>query len=195
MIAGIPDIHQILEYRTDTSFRRLLPIALGLCVLAVILWALDKGRSAETAVVTGLIMAAGIGLAGIALWRRSHPEKPRFALSPLGIRVRFPDRKEVLVPWREIQGVDTVDIKARGDIAPFRDVTVVLVSKQFYEAHVSVDPKRLGWDTLVVPKGPLVQIALHHQLLSVEPQVLREAVETRWHAFRDGQAISDDPHD
>ena len=88
------------------------------------------------------------------------------------------------MPWHEIQGVDTVDIKARGDIAPFRDVTVFLVSKEFYDAHVSVDPGRLGWNTLVVPKGPLVQIALHHQLLSVKPQALRESVEARWHAFR-----------
>jgi hypothetical protein len=37
-------------------------------------------------------------------------------------------------------------------------------------------------------KGALVQIVLHHKSVAVEPQALRQAVEARWHAFRDQTA-------
>ena len=64
---------------------------------------------------------------------------------------------------------------------------MVLVSKQFYEEKIFIDSFFLrgpGWKANFIPKGELVQVALHHELVSVEPQSLRHAVETRWHAFR-----------
>jgi hypothetical protein len=67
-------------------------------------------------------------------------------------------------------------------------VTVVLVSKQFHDQRVSVPSFFLrgpGWRTNFIPKDSLVQVALHHDLVSVEPRSLREAVEARWLAFRD----------
>ena len=69
-----------------------------------------------------------------------------------------------------------------------RDVTVVLLSKQFYDSRIFVRSFLLrgpGWNANFIPKGSLVQMALHHELVSVEPQALREAVEARWQAFRD----------
>ena len=45
-----------------------------------------------------------------------------------------------------------------------------------------------GWEANFIPKGSLVQMALHHELVSVEPRPLREAVEARWLAFRDRPA-------
>ena len=109
----------------------------------------------------------------------------------MGVHYWFPVRKEILVPWREIQGVDTIDIVdwLGGYRGKFRDVTVILVSKQFYDSHVSVYPQG-AWRILVIPKGSSVQIALHHQLMGVEPRAIREAVEARWRAFRDQPAGS-----
>ncbi len=73
----------------------------------------------------------------------------------------------------------------------FDDVTVVLVSKQFYNSQIFVRSYFLrgpGWKANFIPKGKLVQAALQHTLVSVEPQALRQAVEARWHAFRDQAA-------
>jgi hypothetical protein len=138
---------------------------------------------------------------GLALWTRYNPGKPLFALSPAGIHYRLPWVKELLIPWGEIHAVDTIDV-ATGHWSirwytrtptpsynpiNFRNVTVVLVSKQFYEEQIFIDSFFLrgpGWKANFIPKGELVQVALHHELVSVEPQALRHAVETRWHAFR-----------
>src|SRR4029077_9949591 len=71
------------------------------------------------------------------------------------------------------------------------NVTVVLLSRQFYDSHIFVRSFLLrgpGWKANFIPKGELVQVALHHTLLAVEPRALRQAVEARWHAFRDQTA-------
>ena len=47
-----------------------------------------------------------------------------------------------------------------------------------------------GWNANFIVKGALVQMALHHELVSVEPRPLREAVEARWLAFRDRPAAA-----
>ena len=69
----------------------------------------------------------------------------------------------------------------------FGNVTVILVPKPFYDARIFVDSFLLrgpGWENNFIPKGDLVQVALHHELVSAEPRALRAAVEARWHAFR-----------
>ncbi len=42
-----------------------------------------------------------------------------------------------------------------------------------------------SWGSNFIPKGDLVQVALQHELVSVEPRAMRDAVEARWNAFRD----------
>ena len=140
-------------------------------------------------------------MAGFALWRRVNPGKPLFALSPDGIRYRIPLVKEILIPWQEIQDVDTIDIEAgywsflwftqfptpRYNTWVARDVAVILLPKPFYDRRIFVDSFLLrgpGWKANFIPKGSLVQMALHHELVSVAPRSLREAVEARWLAFR-----------
>ena len=69
-----------------------------------------------------------------------------------------------------------------------RDVTVILLPKPFYDRRIFVNSFFLrgpGWNANFIVKGALVQMALHHELVSVEPRPLREAVEARWLAFRD----------
>ena len=85
--------------------------------------------------------------------------------------------KEVLIPWQEIQGVDTVDIEAgywsflwftqfptpRYNTWVARDVTVILLPKPFYDRRIFVDSPLLrgpGWKANFIPKGSLVQMAL-----------------------------------
>jgi hypothetical protein len=198
-----PDVHQTLEYRADTAIVRLLPVGLALLFLGLLTFALfDADRpSAETVVAAYVLVAAGVGITAFALWRRSNRSMPVFVLSPIGVHYRIPWVKEFVVPWREIQGIDTIEVTSwnwslrHSGTMTFSDVTVVLVSKQFYETHIFIDSLFLrgpGWGNIFIPKDALVQVALHHELVSVAPRALREAVEARWHAFRHQPPRSDD---
>ena len=187
-----PDVHQTLEYRTDTAILKGVPSALVLCLLGLVAFALIDDPPAEIAVAGFVLVSAGVGWTAFALWRRSHPGRPLYVLSPPGIRYRVPWVKEILIPWREIEGIDTIEITAwtwsrYPRQVTFRDVAVVLVSKQFYDRHIFVDSAFMrgpGWSNTFVEKGTSVQVALHHELVSVEPQALREAIAARWRAFR-----------
>jgi hypothetical protein len=200
------DINQTLEYRWTTAIVRLLPtglllIFLGLCIFALV----DLDREPWTIIGIVLCWMMGAALVGLTLWRRSNPGKPLFTLSSDGIQYRIPLVKQVLIPWHEIQGVDTVDIEAgywsflwftrfptpRYNTWVARDVTVILLPRSFYDRRIFVDSPFLrgpGWNANFIPKGSLIQMALHHELVSVEPRELREAVEARWLAFRDRPA-------
>jgi hypothetical protein len=200
MNVGGSDVHQTLEYRTPTAFARMLPVGLLTCFAGLLAFALldDRRASLLNIVGAGAGVVTGIGLTVYALWRRSHPGRPLFVLSPAGVYYRIPRVKAFLVPWREIRGIDTIEIRAGHSsirypgiwvyrTLVYRDVTAIVVSKQFYDAHIFVDsPFRRGpgWKNTFFPKGSLVQMALHHELVSVAPQALRQAIEARWHAFR-----------
>jgi hypothetical protein len=104
--------------------------------------------------------------------------------------------KEFVIPWREIRGIDKIDINTShrslysGISTPvhFPNVTTILVSKPFYDSKIFVDSLVLrgpGWDNIFIPNGSLIQVALHHDNVSAEPQALYEAVLARWQAFRD----------
>ena len=199
------DINQTLEYRSATAIVRLLPTGLLLIFLGLLIFALvvDPDReSAWTYFGVVLSLMVGVALVGFTLWRRANPGKPLFTLSPAGIHYRIPMVKEVLIPWQEIQGVDTIDIEAgywsflwftqfptpRYNTWVARDVTVILLPKPFYDRRIFVDSPLLrgpGWNANFIAKGSLVQMALHHELVSVEPRALREAIESRWLAFRE----------
>jgi hypothetical protein len=201
MNVDVRDIHKTLEYRTATAIVRLLPtglllIFLGLAILAM----MDFDReSIGTFIGVGLCFIFGVAVIGYALWTRSDSGKPYFTLSPAGIRYRIAGAKEFLIPWREIRGVETIDVEAgywsmfwstrtlHYNEITFHDVTAVLVPKQFYDQRIHVKSFFLrgpGWKANFIPKGEMVQVALHHELVSVEPQALRDAVEARWLAFR-----------
>jgi hypothetical protein len=186
-----PDVHQILEYRADTAFARLLPTGLGLLFLGLLgLALLDGDRDFEFILAVCILLTVGPGIIALALFRRANRGKPIFVLSPMGVHYRIPWVKELLIPWREIRGVDTLDIAGSSwsrNPGTFSDVTVILVPKPFYDARIFIDSLLLrgpGWECNFIPKGDLVQVALHHELVSVEPRALREAVEARWQAFR-----------
>lgn len=193
------DVHRTLAYRTDGVFLQGVPSALWLCLLGLFGLMIDLGRDIELVLASWALIVVGIGWTAIALFRRSKPAPPLFVLSPAGILYRIPWVKEFLVPWAEIQGVDTIDVTTlhRATRNPhevtFHHVTVVLVPKAFYDRHIFVDSLLLrgpGWENTFIPKGPSIQLALHHELVTAEPKALREAVESRWLAFRDRSAGS-----
>ena len=182
------DVHQTLEFRADTMITRLLPYGLVLCFLGLLGLALaENDLSAEILVFVGVVLAAGLGLTAFALWRRFRSGRPVFVLSPMGIHYRLPTL--ALVPWREIQGLDVIDVTAGWGARTWtcHDVTVVLVSRQFYDSHLHQPFFRRpqGWASVFIPKGAMVQCALHHDVVSVEPRALHDAVAARWQAFRD----------
>lgn len=207
-----PDIHRTLEYRSAAVMVRLLPAGLLVIFLGLLILVLADPAPFWTMVAAALLVAFGIFVVGLALWRRIHHGKPLFTLSPDGIDYRIPLLKSLHIPWGEIRGIDTIDVEARywsfwdfyygfqaipnRKVTNYPNVTVVLVSRQFYDLRVSVSPLLLpgpGWRANFIPKGDLVQVALHHDLVSVEPRPLREAVEARWTAFRDRSGTTSAP--
>lgn len=201
MSVDVRDVHQTLEYRLATAMARLLPTGLLLIFLSlVILVLVDFEREPWTLIGIVLCFITGFGLVGFSLWRRMRHGKPLFTLSPAGIRFRIVGVKEFLIPWREIKSVDTIDVEAgiwsmmwSTHTLAYRTftidgVTAILVTEQFYKSRIHVDSFLLrgpGWDANFIPKGPMVQVALHHEAVSTDPRELREAVEARWLAFRD----------
>lgn len=204
MNAGNHDINQTLEFRTATAMARLLPTGLLLIFLGLSIFVLADADTRRIGTLTGVVVCviAGSAVVAVALWRRFYSGKPLFTLSPDGIHYRIPWIRAINIPWSEILGVGTIDIETgywsildRRHLVSIPDyyevtypnVTVVDVSKQFYDARISVVSFLLrgqGWKASFIPKGELVQVALHHDLVSVEPRLLRDAVESRWLAFR-----------
>jgi hypothetical protein len=197
------DIDQTLEYRSAAVTVRLLPTGLLLIFLGLLILVLADPAPFWTKIAVALCEAFGIVVVGLALWRRLQHGKPLFTLSPDGIGYRIPWIKTFNIPWREIRSIDTIDVEARywsfwdfyygfqiipnRKVVTYPDVTVVEVSKQFYDQRIHVPLWLPGpaWRPNFILKDDLIQVALHHDLVSVEPRRLREAVEARWMAFRD----------
>jgi hypothetical protein len=192
-------VHTTLEYRMDAEFARWLPTGLlaiccGLFLFAVEQPGLPTGKVTFAAVVG---IASGLIITVLALLRRFRPGRPLYVLAPDGIHIRWPLIKEILVPWNEIKGVDTIDIPLRHwfwrSYLGMTSVgaTVFVVSKEFYDRHIYVYSFILrgpGWLNTFVVRGDLVQCALHPAPVSADPRLLRKAVEERWLAFRDKAA-------
>jgi hypothetical protein len=170
------DVQQALEYRRTAAIIRLLPTGLLMIFLGLFVFVLaDPGREpVATYLGVPLVLVIGSALIGLALWARANPGKPIYTLSPAGIHYRIPWVKEFLIPWHEIQGVDTIDFVTTQSLPTylffdklywggyrstsiFRDVTVVLVSKQFYDSQIFVRSYFLrgpGWNTnFFIPKA------------------------------------------
>jgi hypothetical protein len=194
------DVHVTLEYRTDAELADWLPIGVltVFCGLALFAMAQPDLPELEVTIGAAATIPVGLGIIALSLWRRFRRGNPLYVLSPKGVHIRWPLVKELLIPWHEIKGVDTIDISWRHWLAyrprtlTSRGVTVVLVSKPFYDAHIHFDSYFMRgpywYEVSFIPKGELVQCALHSEIVSIAPQLLREAVEARWRAFRDQPA-------
>jgi WD40 repeat protein len=181
------NVHQTLKYRTEKLSKALLGLAVVLFLCGVVgeLFPNNRYPGWPFAVIGG-------GWAMWEFWRLHNPGKPLLVLSPQGIGLRIVGIKEVLVPWADVCGVGTVDVSAVHPTAPWRvkfpDVTVFEVSRRFYEENIHIDSSLLrgpGWVNTFIPKGDVVQVALHQEILPIKPDVLRAEIEARWRAFKD----------
>ena len=116
------------------------------------------------------------------------PNSALIELLPQGIIFRN-TTQPFIVPWTEIEAIDTIDVhtRFRGKKVVFPGVTVVAVSKVFYDRVIHIDSLIMrgpGWDGNFIPKGDnLVQLALHHELLPASADEIKRQVEARWKAF------------
>jgi hypothetical protein len=193
------DVHRTLAYSDAKVNKQLLLVALALCGVGVLFVTIYATYAIEYKL--GWVMAAaGVGLAVYAHFRLFNPGKPLLVLSPNGLLLRTVG-KDIFIPWHEVRGVDAIHFKSWTAVytslppvpvpVKFRNVTVVLVSRDFYEDElVSAYPALVHhrvWGRTFIPKGNLVQVALHHDILPVEPEELRRQVAARLYAFRNAE--------
>ncbi|MGE3145757.1 MAG: hypothetical protein AB7K35_09240 [Pseudorhodoplanes sp.] len=139
-----------------------------------------------------LLISAVMTLYGLHRWLGGG--KPLLILSPAGLRIHVDFVKDIDIPWRAVRGVskDTVTGSFRGQPVRFEDVTMVLVSKAFYDRHIHIRSwlsRGPGWYHNFIPKGDMVQVALHHAAMNATSAELYTAVETRLRAFGDPDAV------
>lgn len=139
-----------------------------------------------------LMIIGGAGWIAVALFRHLRPPRPVVALSPAGLAYHGPLVKNLLIPWSEVEGVGGLEAIGMNGV-PFRadDLPAVVVSKAFFEQHIAPQRSvmrgpRASWDAMFIEKGNSMQVVLHPLFFSVKPKDIREPVEARWKAFRNG---------
>jgi hypothetical protein len=138
--------------------------------------------------VWGWILTYGaIGWIASVLYRHFIPPRPILMLSPAGLSFHAPWLKDLLIPWREIQGVDGLEIvQASGAVSRDDNATAVLVSQAFYDRSIAARRSSvLPSPRIFFPKGPSMQMLLPHPWFAVDPEDIRAPVAARWNAFRD----------
>ena len=164
MPAEPSDVHVTLEYRVDAELADWLPIGVLTIFCGLFLFAVAQPGLPPPGETVGASAAivVGIGITVLALWRRFRRGGPVYVLSPMGIHFRWPWVKEIFIPWREVREVDTIDITVWHWLTKYpqnleyRGVTVALVSKEFYDAHIHIN-------SLFVRGTLLAQDRLHRE--------------------------------
>ena len=189
VLGNATDVERTVVYtgsKLGAWFLRMGLTALAAGAFLVWLQPSDFGLFDWTMVVAALSIGGASALYGLSRWLSPQP---MLSLSPAGLRLHIDFVKTVLIPWHAIQGVDSIDISGRvGRQSVFLPgVTVVLVTRAFYDRHIHVGSWFLrgpGWDVNFIPKGDMMQVALQHEALPATAAELRAAVEARWEAFR-----------
>ena len=195
-LGKVTDVQAVLTYDSGKLGRRFLELGgVALAAGAVLVYLQPSDFGAFQWTMVGVTFAVGAACALYGLRRWLSP-RPMLTLSPAGLRLHIDFVKTVLIPWHAIHGVDSIDIIGRvGRHAVFLPgVTVVLVTRSFYDRHIHVKSWFLrgpGWDTNFIPKSDMVQVALQHEALSATAAELRAAVEARWRAFRHTRPVTD----
>jgi hypothetical protein len=192
VIGNVTDVQKALTYGSGKLGRWFLQMGLtALAAGAFLVWLRPSDFGAFQWFMTGLALVVGAvsALYGFSRWRQP---RPMLTLSPAGLRLHIEFVKTVLIPWSEIHGVDSIDISGRvgGREAYVPGVTVVLVTRAFYDRYIHVRSWLLrgpAWHMNFIPKDDMMQIALHHEIMSATALELRAAVEARWSAFRDAK--------
>lgn len=189
------DPRTIVEYRAGAHLQGNLPQVLWLCALGALLvvaadgWALVAGWA---------LLAVSAGLVVIVLIGSSSSARPVLRLSPEAITAML-GGAPVVIPWPEVRGVETISfsVMSYGYRLPrrihFKDTTFVLVSPEFYGAHIepgSLLKRGPYWTWTFRPVGELMGVALDHVPFGAAPQDVRGPVEARWRAFGAGAGVA-----
>lgn len=189
--AATTDLNRTIEYRADRWLVGWLPYTLLVAALGLFMVVFETGRHRFGGWVVLLI---GGAFCLFFICRLFSPGPSRLTLSPAGLGL-YVGRRYVLIPWREIQSIDTTDLKVRNwgrgalifPFITFKDCTMVKVSRPFYEESIhvpSVFMQGPGWQGIFHADGDSMRIAVHHEQFSVTAQQVRAPVEARWRAFR-----------
>jgi hypothetical protein len=180
------DVNQRLVWsRTKLHRKRLIVALMGLAAgLTLAFFLVDTAK--ERFLAWGAI-ALCLPWSFYEIYRWLEPNSALVELLPQGIIFRT-TTEDFIVPWTEIKGVDTIDIHAewRGRMETYTGVTVVLVSRLFYDRviHDNFIMRGPGWGAHFVEKDEnTMQLALHHSLLPASAETIKREVEARWKVF------------
>jgi hypothetical protein len=195
LIGKVTDVNQTLAYggqKIGKQFLRLGVLAVAAC--GIWIWLGPDNSFEWMAAAVGVALGIPLTIYGLVKWLA--PPTPTLVISPQGIRQYLDFVKTIDIPWHEVRGVDSVDIsgKVGRDHHHLQNVTVVLVTRKFYDQHIHVGSwimRGPAWHMLYISKGDMVQVALHHEMVEASAAELREAVEWRWKAFRDVKPKTD----
>ena len=182
--AGTDDVNRVLVFgREKLAQKQMLFAGIAAAVGFVGVLVADDDR--VLFVVSIGLLVFGVGYAGWEFSKTTGKQKPLLVLSPEGLTIHIEGATEFTIPWTEVRGVDAITVEGlRG--ATFDNVTVVLVSQDFYDRVIHVDSFILrgpGWDQFFIPRDGMMQVALHPSILPVKPADLLAAVEARYRAF------------
>src|SRR5262245_22275882 len=123
---AVTDVYRTLAYSKRKLYRQWL-IWLGLPALAAggVLMYIGDFTALDWA-MTIIAIGVGVVITLFCIYRLIVPGKAALLLSPQGIRLHFDLLKDIVIPWRAVEGVDTVDITGefRGTPVRFSGVTV-----------------------------------------------------------------------
>jgi hypothetical protein len=180
------DVNQRLVWsRTKLHRKRLAVFALGTVAAFVVVLLADNQIER---IAFGVAGAVFFGFAFYDIYKMMEPNSALIELLPQGIVFRTV-MEDFIVPWNEIRGVDTIDIHAsfRGRMETYPGVTVILVSKLFYDRVIDTGnfiTRGPGWGAHFVPRdADTMQCALHHDILPASAEEIRRQVEERWKVF------------
>lgn len=188
-LAAATDPNRTLVFHATKVGRWFLGYGLtGLAAGGVLLWLQPDDFSAFEWFMLYLTLLVSVPCILYGLHRSLKRGTPLLVLSPAGLRIHVDFVKTIEIPWREVRGVekDNVTGTFRGEPVRFDDVTVVLVSKDFYDRHIHIHDFLLrgpGWEQNFIVKGDMVQVALHHAAMNATSAELFTAAQTRWRAF------------
>lgn len=186
-----PNVERTLSYHQTGFLKSSLLVALAALAFGS-LGVLTRAHRPASYAVAWVLLVFGAVWGGYALFRLFTPGQPVLVLSPRGVFYRIPGIKKIFVPWSEVLAVESRDlVVSTGGFGPLRrtkaeNITVLLVSRRFYDAFLHVDSGLLRgfwWSNTFSVRGDKVQMALPHMLMGVKSEELRRAVEERWRAF------------
>jgi len=180
------DVNERLVWsRVKLHRKRMIVFALGTVAAVVVVLLADSPLERWGFAAAGAVFFA---FCFYDIYKMMEPNSALIELLPQGIIFRTTN-EDFIVPWTEIKGVDTIDIhfSIRGRTEVYNNVTVVLVSRVFYDRVIDTGnfiTRGPGWGSHFVEKDAnTMQLALHHEIIPASAEEIKRQVEARWKVF------------